>query len=336
MSTQDKVEPINIDESKDEKLELIKNEEPVGNQEEKMEKETEKPEEAKSPTKTKPAKPVLLKSAVFKEPYETDVVYLYQFSRTPVIPSPSAYCLKVETWLRICGIKYENVDHKMRYRSIYGQLPFIELNGEQIADSAVIINKLGEKFGKNLDEELTSEQKALAHSAASMLENHLHWVDTWWRGRYPDQMLAGYKIDPKHFSGTKLPAPLVNFVAKFTLGRKLSKKARAIGIGVQKPEEIIESGKTDLDQLHFLLGEKCFFFGSQPTLVDVVVFSNIAQFVVVDKDVAHPFRDYIHQNCQNLLKHFERIKERYYPDWEEMCKTLDMNTHLPKTSPSRE
>lgn len=42
-----------------------------------------------------------------KPNFEKDVVYLYQFSRTPTIPSISPYCLKVETWLRLAGLKYE-------------------------------------------------------------------------------------------------------------------------------------------------------------------------------------------------------------------------------------
>lgn len=28
--------------------------------------------------------------------------------------------------------------------------------------------------------------------------------------------------------------------------------------------------------------------------------------------------------------HANRRFPRYYPDWQEMCDTLDMNTHLPK------
>lgn len=47
------------------------------------------------------------KPTVHKADYEKDVVYLYQFSRTKNIPSPSPFCLKVETWLRMAGIKYE-------------------------------------------------------------------------------------------------------------------------------------------------------------------------------------------------------------------------------------
>jgi hypothetical protein len=48
-----------------------------------------------------------LKPTVHKVNYEKDVVYLYQFSRTPLLPSMSPYCLKVETWLRLVGLKYE-------------------------------------------------------------------------------------------------------------------------------------------------------------------------------------------------------------------------------------
>lgn len=58
--------------------------------------------EAAAETPTQPPKPT-----VHKQNYEKDVVYLYQFSRTPVIPSLSPFCLKVETWLRLAGIKYE-------------------------------------------------------------------------------------------------------------------------------------------------------------------------------------------------------------------------------------
>lgn len=47
------------------------------------------------------------KIVVHKNNYEKDVVYLYQFSRTPLLPSLSPYCLKVETWLRLAGLKYE-------------------------------------------------------------------------------------------------------------------------------------------------------------------------------------------------------------------------------------
>lgn len=46
-----------------------------------------------------------------------------------------------------------------------------------------------------------------------------------------------------------------------------SKKVKAQGIGVHKPEEIVEMGKEDLKALSELLADKPFFFGDEPTLV---------------------------------------------------------------------
>ncbi|CAH2215517.1 jg20537, partial [Pararge aegeria aegeria] len=45
----------------------------------------------------------------------------------------------------------QNVDHKAKFRSKKGQLPFVELNGEEIADSTFIIKQLSEKYNKNMD-----------------------------------------------------------------------------------------------------------------------------------------------------------------------------------------
>lgn len=60
-------------------------------------------EAAAAPAKPEPP----VKYNVHRQNFEKDIVYLYQFSRTPVLPSLSPYCLKVETWLRLAGLKYE-------------------------------------------------------------------------------------------------------------------------------------------------------------------------------------------------------------------------------------
>lgn len=62
-------------------------------------------EEVKEAPVVKEAAPK--KPNVFKQNYEKDVVYLYQFARTTSLPSLSPYVLKVETWLRLVGLKYE-------------------------------------------------------------------------------------------------------------------------------------------------------------------------------------------------------------------------------------
>uniref|UniRef100_A0A1B6DW48 Failed axon connections n=1 Tax=Clastoptera arizonana TaxID=38151 RepID=A0A1B6DW48_9HEMI len=291
--------------------------------------EIKEPEQPAVPT----PEPIPPKPVVKKMNYEKDIVYLYQFSRTPVVPSLSPYCLKVETWLRLAGLKYENVDHKMKYRSKKGQLPFVELNGEEIADSSVIIKELSQKFNKDLDIILDNNQKNVSHAMISMIENHLFWVVMWWRTKHPDNIIRGYKVNLQHALGTRLPNFILNYVFKFSYGRKGMKKVKAQGIGVHKPEEILEFGQNDLKVLSEMLGDKPFFFGDDPTTLDVVVFANLAQIYFIDKEMEYSLRDFMQENCANLVGHVNRMKERCFPDWEDICTTLDLNSHLPKPPP---
>lgn len=70
--------------------------------------------------------------------------------------------------------------------------------------------------------------------------------------------------------------------------------------------------------------------------LDVVAFANLAQLFFLDKDVECQLRDYLVDNFGNLVEHTNRIKERCFPDWEDMCKNLDLNSHLPKPPPVEE
>lgn len=116
----------------------------------------------------------------------------------------------------------QNVDHKMKLRSKKGQLPFVELNGEEIADSAIIIKELSQKFEKELDASLTQEQRNISHAMISMIENHLVWILFWWRTKYPDQLLKGYKVNLQNALGVRIPNGILNFFFRFTYGRKVS------------------------------------------------------------------------------------------------------------------
>jgi len=87
-----------------------------------------KDDDAAAATAAAPAKA----STVHHPDYEKDVVYLYQFPRTPLLPSLSPYGLKVETWLRLNGIKYEV--SVARERSPCPLPPFVSCSGSTTAE----------------------------------------------------------------------------------------------------------------------------------------------------------------------------------------------------------
>lgn len=302
--------------------------------EEKVEKEENekcKKEEVKKEKKPlAPPKPV-----VYKTDFEKDVVYLYQFSRTPVLPSISPFCLKVESYLRMAGIKYENVDHRMKLLSKKGLLPFVEVNGEQICDSAAIIKSLSSRFEVDLDSSLTADQRNCSHALQRMIESHLYWVCCHWTASSPCRARRAYHLDLQKMLQSKIPASILNLGFKLRMKAKC-KEVRAVGLGRHSDEEIEAMGREDLKVLSDQLKQQQFFFGDEPTLLDVVAFANVSQLVFQDKEVPCALRTFLEEQHTNLIEHCQRVKDRFFPDWDEMCNTLELNTHLPKPPPKEE
>lgn len=113
MTTETETKPVEQTEEKKEEVkeEVKKEEAETNNAEEKADDKAEKADKEKKEEEKKDVKakkePAAPKPAVHKQDFEKDVVYLYQFTRTPVLPSLSPYCLKVETWLRLAALRYE-------------------------------------------------------------------------------------------------------------------------------------------------------------------------------------------------------------------------------------
>merc|ERR1712117_77195 len=316
-------EPVKTDK------EVIAEEEAAQANEEKKEKKEK--EEAKKPAAAEKAK----KPLSHVKDFEDEMVYLFQYTRSPQIPSISPFCLKLESWLKLHGVKYQNVDHKCKFRSKKGMLPFIEMNGEEIADSNIIIDTLSKKFEKEMPAQLTQDQKNVQHAMIAMVENHLHWTVVYWKSKDVDNILKGYKLNLQSAIGSKAPASLLNFYFKYTFCRKGMKKVRSNGMGVHTAEEIENFGKKDLQTLSEMLGDKEFFFGEEPAMLDLVVFSHVAQLAMVDKEYACPLRDYLESDCNNLVGLVNRMKDRCWGDhWVNATgEEMDLNPHMPKPEP---
>ena len=92
---------------------------------------------------------------------QKDTVYLVQFPPSPKIRSISPFSLKLETYLRLKKVNYEPI-YSLKF-SEKGQIPYIELNGEQIADSNVIIKVLQERGIVEKDPQISEDQRAISH-----------------------------------------------------------------------------------------------------------------------------------------------------------------------------
>lgn len=324
---------------KEKVLEETKDEEKKDDEKKEESKDDKKAAKEKAKKEKKPKEPAPPPPpAVHKKDFEKDIVYLFQFPRCPTLPNISPKCLKVETWLKFHGIKYENVNHGGKLRSKRGLLPFVELNGEEIADSEQIVRNLSKKYEKEMDEGLSQDQKNIQHAMLTMVDNHLHGAFLHWASRNANDTIKGYKLNLQQFTGTKLPNGILNLWFKFQHCRKGTRIAKAaIGTGLTN-EEIDEEGKKDLSVLKEMLGEKQFFFGDDPHSLDLATFCQLAQIINVDPEVKCPLREYLETECTNLVGLYNRMKDRAWGDhWDEATgEKLDLNPHIPKPEPPKE
>jgi hypothetical protein len=61
-----------------------------------------------------------------------------------------------------------------------------------------------------------------------------------------------------------------------------------------------------------------------------VSFAHLSQIAYVDKCEKYDLRDWMEENCPNLMGFLNRMKDNCFPDWDDILSTLKMNTHLPE------
>ena len=101
------------------------------------------------------------------------VVLLHQTPIGDKVPMLSNFAVKLETYLRMTQIPYEN--SFIAKLSSKGKIPWIEYNGQRIADSNFCIAFLNEEFKVNLDEKLSVSERAISHGIKTMLEENTYW-----------------------------------------------------------------------------------------------------------------------------------------------------------------
>jgi len=72
-------------------------------------------------------------------------------------------------------------------------------------------------IGLNGDQcNITSKWVSIITSVCSVCR-----VVAWWRTKYPDNVIKGYKMNLQHALGTRIPNGILNFFFKFSFARKV-------------------------------------------------------------------------------------------------------------------
>jgi len=250
------------------------------------------------------------KTVLQKPDYKKDIVYLVQFPISPTIRTISPFALKLETYLRLKKVPYESV-YSFKF-SKKGQIPYIELNGEQIADSNIIIQELEKRGISKSDDNVDSTQRAVNHLATVTIENHTSIAGFHWRYGYNMPEFYEKLCEPFFGSGRSL------YFFRYLQPYGMIMKTKMHGLGRHSLEEIAQFSFYDLEALSTLLGEKPYFSGDSPSTIDCTMFGHLVQFAYMPLDI--PQKQYIKEKCPKLLEFLDRMKDTLWPDWEEMCK----------------
>lgn len=227
---------------------------------------------------------------------------LYQFDPVWGIPNPSPFCVRMETYLRMTEHPFEaHTGVQYLSKAPKKKLPYIEDQGQVIADSALIIDYLKATYGKDLDEGMTTEERAIATAFEQMIAESLYWTTFCirWREHWP--------LVKDVFFGD-LP-PVVKQILPGRIRRNTLKRFEEQGIGLHSPAECHQMGIRDVGAIADFLGHKPFMMGDQPRTVDAMAYGALVNLLEVP--VESPVKAYA-QSRENLQAYCDRIKARYY------------------------
>ncbi len=227
------------------------------------------------------------------------MITLYCIGQGFGLPEISPYATKAEVQLKIAGLDYRKAKGRPDH-SPKGQIPYIEDEGELIADSTFIRAHMEGKYGVDLDFGLDAAQRAEAWALERMIENHLCWtmVHARWLLR------PNFDKGPGHFFDAA-PDGVREAVRK-----QVNANVRAVGLGRHSDEEIADLGAKSLWALSLRLGDRRFLFGEVPSAVDATAFGVLAGLLTPYFD--SPLRERA-EGFANLVAYVDRMMRRYYP-----------------------
>ena len=242
------------------------------------------------------------------------MITLYAFGTAFGLPDPSPFVTKAEVLLKMAGLAYR-IDNTGFRRAPKGKLPYIDDDGERIADSTFIRWHLENKYHIDFEKGLSAEHRAVGWAFEKMAEDNLYWalVDARWFDE------PNFAKGPREFF-RKIPAPVRPLLIAF-IRRQLKRTLYGQGMGRHNRAEIVALGTRSIVAIAEFLGTKPFFMGSEPTGVDATIFAFVAGTLCPHFDT--PLRTAA--ECHNNLRRYiGRMTARYYPDLGEIagCKAV--------------
>ncbi|MCP4325035.1 MAG: glutathione S-transferase family protein [Psychromonas sp.] len=208
----------------------------------------------------------------------------------------SPFCAKVELFLNYYQIPFK-IEAALPMHGPHKKIPFVEYQGETIADSELILQRLIKDY--SIDLGLTDPQLAQGRAWQQLLEQHLYWIIVYNRWIPED---SWEKLEGAFFSALKWPIRPI--IAKQS--RKLAKKnLYSQGIGRFSLEQVLHAGRADLKALSAHLSVNKYICGDTFSYFDLIAYATIKNINNQQMKIALTA---VIQEFQSLLDHQSRIE----------------------------
>jgi len=188
---------------------------------------------------------------------------VFTFSPAWGLPTSGPFALKLLKWLDLAGLPYTQVIEDLPQRGPKGKNPWIEIDGERMGDTELIIATLARRSGFDIDAGLTPQQAALSHVVRRMIEEHFHMVLEWELFVHP----AG-RAGARAIAATALPGPIATAATGYLAGH-FGRQLHARGLARHAPEVIAAKAKADISAIEALVGDSPFLNGKRLSMGDV-------------------------------------------------------------------
>lgn len=230
----------------------------------------------------------------------TDMPELKVFTFSPCwgLPTTGPFALKLLKWLDLAQMPYQQIFEDLPARGPKGKNPWIELDGERIGDTEVIIDRLAQISGFDIEASLTAEQRATSHAVRRMIEEHFHMVYEWELFVHPQG-----KSGVSQMAATVVP-PFALGIATTFMRRQFRRQLYQRGLARHAPDLVAQKAIADIDAVSTLIADKPYFLGSAPSMADVSIYG--LMYPMLKWPMHTPAADYI-KSCPSLASYLERM-----------------------------
>lgn len=215
------------------------------------------------------------------------------------LPAGGPFDLKLLAWLNRAAIPYELRFQDDTRKAPKGKNPWVELDGERIGDTEIIIARLSALLQVDVDAGLSPEQAAVAHAWRRTFEEHFHQIFEWELLVHP----AGARFMRKNMA--KQMPPVIGGFAFKMMQKSMSRQLHARGIGRHSADVIKAKGRHDLEGLSDFLGDRPYLVADKPVVADMAVFGQLAPMMVWPMET--PVARYA-RTIRNLVDYCDRMR----------------------------